>query len=94
MKRCKKWYTQPITIRWSGENNPKKQIPGGGQNSTREKKLGNPWNSTRENFSSTREENGEKTKKAPVKQIFHPWRKSKKWAKNSFHGGKKNSDVT
>ena len=36
MKRCKKWYTQPITIRWSGENNPKKQIPGG-QNSTREK---------------------------------------------------------
>ena len=31
MKRCKKWYTQPITIRWSGENNPKKQIPEGGK---------------------------------------------------------------
>ena len=43
-------------------------------------------NSARETDLCTREENGKKPKKVPVKQFFHPWRKSKKWAKMTFTG--------
>ena len=55
-------------------------------------------NSARETDLCTREENGKKPKKVPVKTICHAWKKWKKWAKMAFtgtfdfHGEKKNTE--
>ena len=85
MKRCKKWYTQPITIRWSGENNPKKQIPGGGK-IVPVKKI---W-ATREIppvkiFLLPVKKTG-KTRKSAREKRFPRVKKMEKMGKNGFHG--------
>ena len=96
MKRCKKWYTQPITIRWSGENNPKKQIPEGGKIVP----VKTNW-ATREIppvkiFLLHVKKTG-KTRKSGREKNFPRVKKMGKMGKNGFHGhfwfsrGKKNT---
>ena len=85
MKRCKKWYTQPITIRWSGDNNPKKQIPGGGKIVPVKKN----W-ATREIppvkiFLLPVKKTG-KTRKSAREKNFPRVKKMEKMGKNGFHG--------
>ena len=85
MKRCKKWYTQPITIRWSGENNPKKQIPEGGKIVPVKKN----W-ATREIppvkiFLLHVKKTG-KTRKSAREKNFPRVKKMEKMGKNGFHG--------
>ena len=85
MKRCKKWYTQPITIRWSGENNPKKQIPEGGKNVPVKKNCVTREIPPVKIFLLHVKKTG-KTQRSAREKNFPRVKKMEKMGKNGFHG--------